>query len=154
MKSTLSSMLVYNGIIQFSLLFIFNMLTMIFDVLSITLAVANQSNIIIMTEMLSAIVICRFMLNLRDITFAANPSEFSHSGIQFANSVIGNIGAPLKEDSLFFSSSDDSTQEEEETSYNGNPLDQSREVQLQELPERQSLEEAGPSRDCGHISQA
>ncbi|KAI0082851.1 hypothetical protein K474DRAFT_1767614 [Panus rudis PR-1116 ss-1] len=108
-RTEIYSLLVTTGIIQFLMLLALNIVSMVFDVLSITTVTTKVSQALVLAEVLSAIIICRFLLDLRTIypdnssTFTGEPMT-AQSSVRFANSVVGNIGAPLRTNDLSWSS--------------------------------------------------
>ncbi|KAI0081443.1 hypothetical protein K474DRAFT_1656589 [Panus rudis PR-1116 ss-1] len=147
------SLLLYTGCIQFILLLSLNIVDILFDILAIRISGAPSSQVIIIIEGLSAIIICRLILNLRSVEFqdgTHNGTEATRSSIRFTQSAIGNLGASTRIDSLAFSSAElDDMLENENTVYSDNPLrvgliDQTEgaEIEMQPLEECEGI---GPS---------
>ncbi|KAI0081453.1 hypothetical protein K474DRAFT_1656599 [Panus rudis PR-1116 ss-1] len=100
------------------------------------------------------------MLNLRSVEFQASSqssTESIGSSIRFTDSIIGNLGASARRDSLSFNSAElDDILENEETVYSDNPLgvglvDQSEEVEIEMQPLGEcssNIPEAGSSDHC------
>ncbi|KAI0075826.1 hypothetical protein K474DRAFT_1708717 [Panus rudis PR-1116 ss-1] len=100
-----------------------------------------------------------FILNLRSVHLQDSSQESTgstRSSIRFTTSIVGNIGAPTRRDSLSINSAElDDILENEETIFSDNPLgvaleDQvaEGEIEMQPLGESSNhiaVEEAGPS---------
>lgn len=100
MKTELSSLLLRNGSVQFSVLLTLNLMTVIFDILSIatTSNTDEASAFVYISEALSSILISRFLLDLRAVYLPSTNKTLSLSNISsvhFASAVAGNIGASL-----------------------------------------------------------
>ncbi|KAI0081381.1 hypothetical protein K474DRAFT_1337674 [Panus rudis PR-1116 ss-1] len=105
-----------------------NILNILFDILKITTTKNTYtSQIIIINEGLSAIIICRLMLNLRSVHLkdgSQDSTGSNRSSIRFTNLIVGNLGASTRRDSLSFDSAElDDILENEETIYSDNPLE-------------------------------
>ncbi|KAI0070352.1 hypothetical protein K474DRAFT_819095 [Panus rudis PR-1116 ss-1] len=132
-----TSLLLYTGVIQFVLLLIFDILDILFDVLAIGTIETNLSQVVIINEGLSTIIICRLILNLRSVHLQDGSQDSlgtTRSSVRFTNSIIGNLGAPTRRDSLSFNSAElDNILENEETIYSENPLEVAMVDQIEEM---------------------
>ncbi|KAI0075487.1 hypothetical protein K474DRAFT_1664239 [Panus rudis PR-1116 ss-1] len=140
-RTRYTSLLLYTG----KSLLIFNILNIIFDILGIKAIYTSafSSHFIVINEGLSAIIICRLMLNLRFVHLQNDMHTGSISSIKFSNSIIGNLGAPIQRDSLSFNSAElDDILEQEKIIYSEHSLmvDQTREAATQ--IELQDIEQA------------
>lgn len=77
-----------------------------------------------MTSSISAILICHFLLDLRNIYISEGGTEISQSEVttlRFSDTLVGNAGAPL--DSFLHVDHDDSLQTEETAYYSKDPFE-------------------------------
>ncbi|KAI0081417.1 hypothetical protein K474DRAFT_1671891 [Panus rudis PR-1116 ss-1] len=137
-----SSMLLYTGVIQFILLLALNIVNIMFDILGVTTKSSFSSEVIQINE--------GFMLSLQAVNLqgsSQNTSASSQSSIRFTNSIVGNLGAPIRRDNL------DNILENEGSVYSDNPhqiglSDQTEKTEIEIQPLEQLSHdsgEAGPS---------
>ncbi|KAI0073417.1 hypothetical protein K474DRAFT_1710748 [Panus rudis PR-1116 ss-1] len=154
-----TSLLFYTGVTQFVLLTIFNILNIIFDVLGIVTVgtFSLSSQLIIVNEGVSAIIVCRLMLSLRSVHILDAsqvsqmvPGSSYQSSVGFSDSIVGNLGAPVRRDNLSFNSVDlDDILEKEVTVYSDNPLQAALLDYTEGETELQSLSRARNNRGVG-----
>ncbi|KAI0081459.1 hypothetical protein K474DRAFT_1671924 [Panus rudis PR-1116 ss-1] len=151
LETKYTSLLLYTGVIQFVLLLGLNILNILFDILAITTDGSTTSQVILINEGL--------ILNLRSVEFqdgSRNSRGSIRSSIRFTNSIVGNLGASTRRDSLSFNSAElDDILENEETVYSDNPLevglvDQESEAEIEMQPLGESSNDIGEAGPSGH----
>ncbi|KAI0081430.1 hypothetical protein K474DRAFT_1671903 [Panus rudis PR-1116 ss-1] len=104
------------GIAQFLILSALNTVVLALDILSVLNPNVFLSQFISINEALTAILLCRFILDLRAIYPNDSPqdstSQSNMSSVRFVKTVVGNVGAPLSGCSLFSSAADIDSQED------------------------------------------
>ncbi|KAI0081428.1 hypothetical protein K474DRAFT_1342907 [Panus rudis PR-1116 ss-1] len=112
-KTMLYQLLLRNGVTQFITLFMINVVALFIEIYVLTSGLNTDSNVLCIVDGISAIIICRFLLDLRAIypattTDQIGRSDSTHtSGIRFAKSFIGNIGAPTRQTMSWVSSAEE-----------------------------------------------
>ncbi|KAK7689103.1 hypothetical protein QCA50_007794 [Cerrena zonata] len=99
-QTSVTSILLKNGSVQFLVLLILNIVSMVLDLLSIA-AVAgdNVTTFIYINEALGSILLSRFLLDLRSVFYTGDTHDELpdrvESTVHFATSIVGNMGATL-----------------------------------------------------------
>ncbi|KAK7688652.1 hypothetical protein QCA50_008190 [Cerrena zonata] len=102
-NNRLTTALLYNGSVQFSLMLLFNILSMILDIVNVAsdgATIPHATFFIYIQNTLISIILSRFILSLRCIYHTTNnPAESSskYSSVHFASAIEGNMGATLSD---------------------------------------------------------
>ncbi|KAK7693364.1 hypothetical protein QCA50_002932 [Cerrena zonata] len=125
-QTSITTVLIQNGSIQFCTLLLLNVVAMILDLLSVTNLKSNSSQdetlFIVIQEIFNSIVLSHFILNLRSIYHIdsdSKPSFDQHSTVHFATFIEGNMGTSLSTSWIVGNNRD---AENEAIQYSDNPL--------------------------------
>jgi len=93
-RPKLTMLLVRDGTLYFTALFLLNLVTVIQDVL-VRYSSNSSTDFILVNEAVAAVLIARFILDLRSFDQSDKTYHMSMSTMQFSSSFAGNIASPL-----------------------------------------------------------
>ncbi|TCD65323.1 hypothetical protein EIP91_002809 [Steccherinum ochraceum] len=116
-KPSLTTLLLRDGTVYFSLLLILNIVVLVLD--AIQFGLLGGTSFVYILDAVSANLTARFILDLRNVYVEQSHPHHDMSTIQFGvQSIAGNIGAPLRiEDSTWLSSPADDITDDNEDGY-------------------------------------